>query len=163
MTDKEFTLDTMRRYGKQRAQELQDNSASMSNTELNSQDEYIPDFTEAKAKMNMLERHAGLTDGFVCKSSAGRVVRLIQNYDSEIYPDEPEELPAQWGFAWSQDPSKAPPVISSATSPYMTGDCCSVTVEEDEQEITNIYRSTMDHNTFSPLEYPDGWELVSGA
>ena len=37
---------------------------------------------------------AGLTDGFVCKSSAGRVVRLLQPYDSNIYTGEPEELPA---------------------------------------------------------------------
>lgn len=85
MTDKEFTLDTMRRYGRQRALDVQTESATMTNTELNAQDDYIPDFLAAKEKMNMLERHAGLTDGFVCKSSEGRVVRLLQNYDSDVF------------------------------------------------------------------------------
>ena len=43
----------------------------------------------------MLERKAG----FVCRSTAGRVVRLLQPYDSTIYnTQEPEELEAQWGF-----------------------------------------------------------------
>lgn len=162
MTDKEFTLDTMRRYGRQRAQEIQGTSSSMTNTELNEQDGYIPDFVEAKAKMNMMERHAGMTDGFVCKSSASRVVRLVQNYDSETYPGEPEELDAQWGFVWSQNPGKAKPFLALATSPYMEGDCCSVvkTDESGEQEVVEIYRSNMDNNVHSPLEYPQGWELV---
>ena len=67
-------------------------------------EEYIPDFQAARTAKNMLERKAGQKDGFVCWSSAGRVVRLLQVYDSEIYPQEPEELPAQWGFVWSTDP-----------------------------------------------------------
>ena len=96
----------------------------------------------------MLERPVG----FVCKSTAGRVVRLIQNYDSDIYPQEPEELPAQWGFVWSTDPAKALPFIVLSTSPYMTGDCCT------EEGIA--YRSVMDNNIHAPGAYPAGWETV---
>ena len=101
----------------------------------------------------MLERKAGQKDGFVCKSSAGRVVRLLQNYDSTVYTQEPEELPAQWGFVWSKDPAKALPFIALATSPYDTGDCCT--------ETGIVYRSTMDGNVHAPSAYPQGWEVVT--
>lgn len=150
MTDKEFTLDTMRRYGRQRALDVQAESATMTNTELVAQDDYIPDFKSAVAKANMMTRKAGQKDGFVCKSSAGRVVRLIQNYDSTIYTQEPEELPAQWGFCWSQDPVKAPPFVSISTSPYNTGDCCT---HED-----HVWRSAQDNNTWAPGTINIKWE-----
>ena len=101
----------------------------------------------------MLTRPAGMTDGFVCKSSEGRVVRLIQAYDSDTYPQEPEDLPAQWGFAWSQNPAHALPFISLATSPYMMGDVCT--------ENGTVYRSTHDDNVWAPSEYPDWWEVAT--
>lgn len=161
MTDKEYTLDTMRNYGRIRANTVQSEAPTMTGTELNAQDGYIPDFVAARQKMNMLQRKAGQTDGFVCKSSAGRVVRLIQNYDSDTYTEEPEELDAQWRFVWSTDPEKAKPFVALATSPYGTGDCCSFEVEDEEgNKVSHVYRSTHDNNTFSPVEYPDWWELV---
>ena len=118
MTDKEFVLTTMREYGMRRAQDLQETSEGMTGTELYEKEDYIPDFSAAVAKKNMLERKAGKTDGFLCRSSAGRIVRLIQNYNSDTYPQEPEELPAQWGFYWSDDPKKALPFVAMSTSPY---------------------------------------------
>lgn len=124
MTDKEFVLQVMRTSGLVSAQRVQADAASMTGTELNQEAEFIPDFQAAKDKANMLSRKAGQTDGFVCRSSAGRVVRLIQNYDSKVYTQEPEELPAQWRFVWSQDPAHALPFIALSTSPYATGDCC---------------------------------------
>ena len=138
--------------GRRQAIEVQQNSPDMTGTELNAVDDRIPQFRAAVAKQNMLERKAGKTDGFVCKSTAGRVVRLIQNYDSDVYTQEPEELPAQWAFVWSQDPAKALPFVAISTSPYMTGDCCT------EDGIP--YRSTMDNNVFAPSAYPQGWEAV---
>ena len=146
MTDKEFVLDTMQRAGLAQAQTLQAKASSMTGPELYAQDGYIPEFQAAKAAKNMLER----TAGFVCRSAAGRVVRLIQPYDSTIYTQDPEELPAQWGFAWSTDPAKALPFVSLSTSPYTTGDCCT--------EGGRVYRSKIDTNTWAPSEYPDGWE-----
>lgn len=141
-------METIKHMAKLAAQAVQDKSAAMTGTELNAEDTYIPDFQAAKEKMNMLERKAG----FICKSSAGRVVRLLQPYDSDIYTAEPEELPAQWGFAWSDDPSKAKPFLSISTSPYMKGNCCT-------WEGT-VYRSIMDNNVWSPGEYPEAWESV---
>lgn len=148
MTNKEIVLETMKRSGKLVAQSVQTRSAEMTGTELNAEVMYIPDFKAACAKMNMLNRPVG----FVCKSSAGRVVRLIQNYDSTIYTQEPEELPAQWGFVWSDDPTHAKPFVAISTSPYMKGNCCT---ETDE-----IFRSIINNNVHAPSAYPQGWEKV---
>lgn len=128
----------MRQTGRNTATNIQASSSDMTGTELYEVEGYIPDFQAAKAKTNMLNRKAG----FVCRSTAGRVVRLIQTYDSDTYPQEPEELPAQWRFAWSTDPKKALPFISLATSPYATGDCC--TYHE------HVWRSGQDGNTWQP-------------
>ena len=152
MSDKEFVLEAMRKQGRATALALQEKSSTMTGTELNAEADYIPSFQAAKAAMNMLNRKAGMTDGFVCKSSAGRVVRLIQNYDSDIFPAEPEELPAQYGFVWSNDPAKANPFIALSTSPYMTGNCCT--------ENGETFRSKIDNNVFAPSAYQDGWEKV---
>ena len=150
--DKQFVLDTMRAQGLAQAQALQETSPEMTGTELYAQEGYIPDFQAAKAAKNMLERKAGQTDGFVCRSTAGRVVRLLQPYDSSVYTQEPEELPAQWGFVWSTDPAKARPFVALATSPYNTGDCCT--------EGGTTWRSAIDGNVWSPSAYPQGWEAV---
>ena len=80
------------------------------------------------------------------------MVKLLQVYDSETYTQEPEDMPAQWGFYWSTDPAKALPFIELATSPYMKGDCCT--------EGGKTWRSTIDTNTWSPSAYPQGWEEV---
>lgn len=158
MTSKERVLQRERDRGRMAAQEVQTKSPDMTGTELNAVDDRIPRFTEVVKKQNMLERNAGDKDGFVCKSSAGRVVRLIQKYDStsQIHADgtplEPEELPAQWRFVWSQDPAKALPFIALSTSPYNTGDCCT--------ENGGTYRSKMDGNVHAPSAYPQGWEQV---
>ena len=142
LTEKEFVLDTLRRAGKSAAVNLQAESPSMTGTELCAAEEYIPDFQAARTAKNMLERKAGQKDGFVCRSSAGRVVRLLQVYDSEIYPQEPEELPAQWGFYWSDDPKKPLPFVAMSTSPYMTGNCCT--------HNGHVWQSGQDNNVWEP-------------
>ena len=147
-SDKEYVLDAMRRMGQAIAQNIQAKAAEMSGTELYAVEEYIPDFKAACKKMNMLER----TAGFVCRSSAGRVVKLLQPYDSSIYTAEPEELPAQWGFVWSNDPYKAKDFIALSTSPYMTGNCAA--------EGGYVYRSNVDNNVWAPSGYSQGWTLL---
>lgn len=154
MTNREYVLDTLRRAGRSAAESVQEEQANMTGTELNGEKNYIPDFQAAKAAKNMMQRKAGEKDGFVCRSTAGRVVRLIQVYDSDTYTSEPEDLPAQWRFVWSKNPVDALPFVSLATSPYNTGDCCS---ENDK-----IYKSKIDTNTWSPSTQPQYWEVVSG-
>lgn len=141
-------MESIRHMAKLAAQAVQMNAATMTDTELNAEVKLLPDFQTAIAKKNMLNRPVG----FVCKTSAGRVVKLLQPYDSDVYVGEPEELPAQWGFAWSDDPAHAKVFISLSTSTYMKGNCC---LWEDD-----VYRSTIDNNVWSPADYPEGWEKV---
>lgn len=143
-----FILEKMRAQGKIDAIALQAISGNMTGTELNAQADMIPAFTEAVKVKNMLDRPIG----FVCKSSAGRVVALLQAYDSSVYTQEPEELPAQWRFKWSTDPAKALPFVKMATSPYDVGDCYTFN--------GGVYRSTINGNVYSPEEYPSGVEYL---
>ena len=148
MMNKNESLNKMREKGAWDAQNVQERSSEMTGTELNAEKIAVPDFTAAVKNMNMLNRSVG----FVCKSSAGRVVKLLQVYDSTIYTQEPEELPAQWGFVWSDDPTHALPFVAISTSPYMKGNCCT------ENNIT--YRSLIDNNVHAPSAYAQGWEKV---
>lgn len=150
MTNKDYVVDAMRRRGREIALEVQKEAPTLTGTELNDKDGYIPSFTESIKVKNMLNREVG----FVCRSSAGRVVKLLQVYNSDIYTNEPEELPAQWGFVWSQNPEKAKPFIALSTSPYNKGDCC-IDINDNY-----IYKSLIDNNVFSPTDYPAGWKKV---
>lgn len=140
--------DAMRAKGAADAADFQQRSAEMDGTAMYAEEDKIPDFQAAKAVKNMLDRPVG----FVCRSSAGHVVKLLQVYDSATYPAEPEELPAQWGFVWSKDPAKAREFVAISTSPYMTDDCCI--------DAGHVWRSTMDNNVWRPSEYPQGWQQV---
>lgn len=128
------------------AADLQERSGSMDGTALYAEEEKIPDFTAAVQVKNMLERPVG----FVCRSTAGRVVKLLQVYDSSIYTQEPEELAAQWGFVWSKDPRKALPFIQLATSTYATGECCTAA--------GHVWRSKQDGVNWSPETNPEFWD-----
>lgn len=148
LNNKDFVLSVMKRYGKEIATELQNTSDGYTNDELYERSKFIPSFTDALRVKNMLERKIG----FMCVSPAGSIVKLIQPYDSDIYPQEPEELVAQWGFKWSTDPAKAKPFISSATSPYGYLECC---IENEK-----IFRSKINNNTWAPSTTPALWEEV---
>ena len=148
MTSKEKCLKREYDRGRAAALSVQENAPSMTGTELHAVDDRIPSFAAAVKKQNMLTRSAG----FVCKSSAGRVVKLLQPYDSGIFAAEPEGLPAQWGFVWSQDPAKAFPFVAISTSPYMKGDCCT--------DGGSAYRSIIDNNVWAPSAHPRGWEAI---
>lgn len=134
--------------GKADAEALQLAAPEMDGTSLNGAAEVIPMFSAAVKVRNMLERPAG----FVCISDAGRVVRLLQPYDSDIFTQQPEMLPAQWGFVWSKDPAHARPFVALSTSPYNLDEVCSWGAE--------IYASTLNGNVWSPADYPQGWRKV---
>lgn len=147
---KQIYFDAMKEKGKLDAADFQARAVEMTGTEMCAEEEKIPSFKAAVALKNMLDRKAGQEDGFVCKSTAGRVVRLIQNYDSTVHTQEPEELPAQWRFKWSTDPKKALPFISLATSPYAIGDCCT--------HEGHVWRSGQDGNVWAPGTVGASWE-----
>lgn len=141
----EIYTEAMRDKGLADASDFQSRSAEMSGTEMYAEEEKIPDFQAAKALMNMQNRKPG----FVCKSTAGRVVKLLQVYNSDIYPQEPEELPAQWGFAWSTDPKKAREFVAISTSPYNAGECCTAA--------GHVWRCKQANVVWSPETNPEFW------
>lgn len=143
---KDELLILIQNQGLEDAKTLQQNAESMTGTEMYAAEDQIPDFAAACTTKNMLQRNAG----FTCRSTAGRVVRLLQPYNSETYPAEPEELPAQWGFKWSTDPKKALPFISLATSPYDKDDCC--TYEG------HVWRSGQAGNVWAPGTVNVKWD-----
>lgn len=138
-------LENIKKMAKFYAEGVQTKAPGMSGTELNSEKDFIPKFNAAKQYLNF-------PVGYVCKSEAGRVVKLLQPYDSTVYTGQPEELPAQWGFVWSTEPEHALPFVALSTSPYMTGNCCT--------ENGTVYRSLIDNNVWKPSDYPAGWEVV---
>lgn len=127
------------------AMTLQENSSAMSPDEIVAADLIIPEFDNTK-------QYLDYQPGYVCKTKSGNVVKLLQPYDSLIYPQQPEELPAQWGFYWSTQLQHARPFLKLSTSPYYKESCC---IFEGY-----IWRSTIDNNVFSPSEYPMGWERL---
>ena len=144
MTDnKTFVLDTMRRFGESAARDLQSRAPEMTGTEIYGESGFLPAFNAAKQYLNYKA-------GYVCRSAAGRAVKLLQPYDSTIYPQQPEELPAQWGFYWSQNPADALPFVALSTSPYMTGDCCTYQ--------GHVWRSGQDNNVWAPGSVGVTWE-----
>ena len=145
MTSREYVLDMMQRVALAAAQSLQSRATELTGTEVYAKQSAVPDFDPEKQYLNYKV-------GFVCRSPSGRMVRLLQPYDSTVYTQTPEELPAQWGFYWSQNPEDALPFVALSTSPYMMGDCCT--------ENGVVYRSTIDNNVWPPSEYPQGWEEV---
>ena len=146
MTSREYVLDMMQRVALAAAQLLQSRATELTGTEVYAEQSAAPDFDPEKQYLNYKA-------GFVCRSPSGRMVRLLQPYDSTVYTQTPEELPAQWGFYWSQNPEDALPFVALSTSPYMMGDCCT--------ENGVVYRSTIDNNVWPPSEYPQGWKLIS--
>lgn len=127
------------------AADLQSRAPEMDGTALYAEEDKIPDFQAARQTKNMLQRPIG----FVCQTSQGRMVKLNQPYDSDIFTQEPEELSAQWGWYWSKDPKKALPFIKLATSTYAVDECCTA--------IGHVWASNIDNNNWSPETNPEFW------
>lgn len=157
MTDnKAFVLDTMRKFGESAARDLQSRAPEMTGTEIYGESGFLPAFNAAKQYLNYKA-------GYVCRSAAGRAVRLLQPYDSTIYTQQPEELQAQWGFYWSQNPADALPFVALSTSPYNTKDCCTYPVDAEglpsaEGEEIHVFRSGQDGNVWAPGSVGVKWD-----
>lgn len=156
MQNKELYTIAMKEKGQADAADLQERSGSMDGTALYAEEEKIPDFTAAVQVKNMKDRPAGQENGFICRNSAGLVVRLVQPYDSDTYPQEPGDktLAAQWRFVYSKDPRKARPFLDEpeilSLNYYNVGECCT--------ENGHVYRSKIAANVYRPSEYAQGWE-----
>ena len=81
MSEQTLYKEAMYAKGLADAADLQSRAPEMDGTALYAEEEKIPDFQAARQAKNMLQRAAG----FICRSTAGRVMKLIQPYDSDIY------------------------------------------------------------------------------
>ncbi len=142
----ELYTEAMRDKGLADAADLQKRAPEMDGTALYAEEDKIPDFQAARTTKNMIERPLG----FICRSSARRVMKMIQPYDSDVYTQEPEELPAQWAPYWSKDPQHAVDFIAISTAPWMIGDCC--------KWEGHVYRCKEDNVVWSPGDQPQRWE-----
>lgn len=140
--DRDFILKLFREYGKNIVDTFEAKASSMAPDELIEHANFYPDF-------NPDRQYLYFSPGFVCVSPSGNVVKLLQPYDSIIYQQQPEDLPAQWGFVWPTNPKYAKPFIAISTSPYMDGDCC--TFEG------RVYRSEMNNNVWPPGTVGISW------
>lgn len=140
---KEFVLSILKESARIVAQNYQGNAQNMTNDELYSYSDFFPAFNPEKQYLNY-------SAGYVCKAPSGNIVQLLQPYDSSIYTQSPEDLPAQWGFKWPTNPKYAKPFIALSTSPYMNGECCTFN--------GHIWKSGMDNNVWEPGTVGVNWE-----
>lgn len=127
-------LNAMASQGRSDAEEFQKIASALSYDEIVANEYRIPVFRN--------DVHYPV--GFVCKTSAGNIVRLLEEYDAE---GEPEENPAHWHFYWTKDPEKSTPYVATS---YNTDECC---IYENA-----VWKSLTDNNTTVPNE--QGWDVV---
>lgn len=104
----------------------------------------FPEWAPGKYAVNDVRRHGG------------QVWRCCQEHDNAHNPDvEPGKTPAIWVPYHTKNPKYAKPFIrpTMAEDSYKKGECCLWTDG-------TVRRSTMDGNTYTPDEYPAGWEVA---
>ena len=143
ISNSELLRKIFEELGELAAQKIQNGAKDMTNTELVANSPLTPVFNPTN---DYLHKPAG----YVCHTEDNNVWRLLQPYDSSIFTDPPQNLPAQWAPVWTQDPNDARPFVAISTAPYSKGDCCLFNGE--------VYRSTIDNNVWSPKNYPLGWD-----
>lgn len=127
-------LNAMASQGRSDAEEFQKIVSTLSYDEIIANEYRIP----------MYNPDALYSVGFLCKTSAGNIVRLLEEYDAE---GEPEENPAHWYFYWTKDPEQATPYVATS---YNTDECC---IYENA-----VWKSKIDNNTTVPNE--QGWDVI---
>ena len=146
MTNKDFVLDTMNRYGRKMALDLREKAKDMTDTEIIDEESFIPDFIKKDYSSHPVG--TPVKDG-------EQVYGLIQPYDARNYEGTPATLPALWGLKHTKNPKKAKPYVTplGTSGLYMKDECC---IWEDK-----TYMSVIDNNSWTPSGYPAGWQEVS--
>ncbi len=87
----------------------------------------------------------------------GQVWECAQAHDNANNPDiEPSKSPAQWFAYHSKDPADAKPYVpvQGAHDAYQKGEYC---IYEGA-----VWLSKINANTWTPTDYPAGWEQYQG-
>ena len=146
MTSKERVLQRERDRGRMAAKELQARAPEMTGTEIIAEEGKVPAWDPAK---DYTKWAAGWP-----VADEGQVWILLQPHNAAHYTGRPSSLRALWGLTHTTDPAMAKPWVApfGTSGLYMTGECCT--------ENGSTYRSTLDNNAYSPIEYPARWEPV---
>lgn len=148
MTDKEYVLSIMRRFGKQAAEELRSRADTMTGTELLDEEDYIPEFNAGKD-------YTTSPKGTPVKVGE-QVYKLVIPHNPSHYPGTtPETNRTLWEISHTKNPAKTKPFIEPAgtSGMYYIGEVCA--------EGGKTYKSLADNNVYSPSAYPQNWEEIS--
>lgn len=154
--NKEYVLSTLRRYGKQQAEDLRTKAVAgtVTDTEIIDAEACIPDFDPATDYTN---------------AAAGTPVRdndqvygLLQPHKPANYNiQHPGDFPALWGLKHTTNPEKAKPYVAplGTSGLYSVGECCTDSAYENPAQ---VFISKVDNNAYAPHEYAANWTMYTG-
>lgn len=147
MTSKERVLQRERDRGRAAALNLASRAPDLDGTAIIAEQNHVPVWDENAV---YTEKHIGFP-----VQDNGQVYTIIQAHTPANNPGmRPADLPAIYSIKHTTEPKLAKPYMApnGQSGMYMTDDC---TVENG-----GVYRSTVDNNVWSPIDYPDGWAYL---
>lgn len=147
MTSKERVLQRERNRGKAAALDLAARAPEMTSTAIIAEQEHIPAWREDSVYTTA---HVGFP-----VQDDDQVYVILQPHTPANNPgSRPADLSAIYSIKHTTNPKLAKPYMApnGQSGMYMTGDCCTIDGA--------TYRSTIDNNVWSPVDYPTGWETV---
>ena len=151
MTSQEIVLDAMRSQGKADALSLRSRAADMDGTAIIAEESKVPAFDPTKdySLWPVGSPVSEVVDGET------QVFGLLQPYNAANYEGTPNTLRALWSLMHTKDPAKAKAWVAplGTSGLYMLGECCKVD--------GIVYRSIVDNNAYSPVDYAANWEVAT--
>lgn len=149
MMNRKEILDRMFEAGKADALDLRVDAVSeaITDTEIIDREICIPDWREDGDYL-LVPAGSPFRDN-------GQVYGLLQPHNASHYPNQrPSDLRALWGLKHTTNPERAKPYVApiGTSGLYMADECCLLN--------DKIYKSKVDNNAYSPVDYPQNWEEV---
>lgn len=145
--DRAHLLEGMYRYGREKALELREQAASLTDTELIRQEDFIPEWKAGPQLLGALVKRLAID----------QVYRVLQAHDSTASPEwTPENQPALFGVCHSTDPDKAKPWAEpqGTSGMYQHGECYR---DAAGQVWRQVYAG---ENVYDAAALPERWELA---
>lgn len=143
--DRAHLQEGMYRYGREKALELREQAASLTDTEVIRQEAFIPEWKPGPQ----------LLEALVKRSALDQVYRVLQAHDSTVSPEwAPESQPALFGVCHTTDPEKAKPWAEpqGTSGVYRKDECYR---DEAGQVWWQVYEGD---NVYDAAELPERWE-----
>lgn len=141
----EYIKEAMRLYGWTKARELRAAAATMTDTEIIDQEDFIPVWVPGPWAAGAPVQYEG------------QVYRVLQAHDSTGNASwSPDQVPALFGLCHTKNPAKAKPWVQplGTSGAYKLGECY-----KDAQG--RVWKQIYDgDNVYDAATVPDRWELV---